>query len=303
MHNDLLDVVIIGGSYAGLAAAMSLGRAMRHVLIIDSGTPCNRYTPRSHNFLTRDGEVPERLIALAKAQVLAYPTITFSVGRVVAAEKSQNFFCVTTEAGLVYRAKKILFSTGLRDSFPDIEGFTDCWGISVLHCPYCHGYEVRGQKVGLLEHGSMTYEFIKLVSQWAPDLVVFTEGKPVLSDEQRAVLSTKKIKIIDRKIYRIQHHEGKMNQVVIRDGDPIDLSILYAKPPFQQQCDLAIKLGCKLNDEGLFETNVLQQTCVPGVYVAGDNSSHGRALSVVIAAGAVAGMYLNKEITDDEWEL
>ena len=139
------EVVIIGGSYAGLAAAMSLGRALRRVIILDSGQPCNRSTPHAHNFLTQDGETPSAIRAKARAQVLTYPTVTFLTGQAVAAVRRGPDFWVTTADNVVYRAPKLIFATGVRDQLPNLPGFAECWGISVLHCPYCHGYEVHGQ--------------------------------------------------------------------------------------------------------------------------------------------------------------
>ena len=137
------EVIIIGGSYSGLAAAMALGRSVRRVLIIDSGAPCNRFTPHSHNFITHDGEVPAVISAKAKAQVLAYPTVQFQEGIVTKADKTAQGFTVTTASGATYTAKKLFIATGVKDILPEINGLAACWGVSAIHCPYCHGYEYR----------------------------------------------------------------------------------------------------------------------------------------------------------------
>lgn len=140
------EVIIIGGSYAGLSAAMALGRALRNVLIIDSGLPCNRQTPYSHNFITQDGEKPNIIAEKAKAQVLKYNTIKFLNDFVVSGKKNENGFVITTKTGEEYISKKLIFATGIKDIMPDIKGFAECWGTSVIHCPYCHGYEVKREK-------------------------------------------------------------------------------------------------------------------------------------------------------------
>src|SRR5689334_3705559 len=143
------DVIIIGGSYAGLATAMALGRALRNVLVIDGGNPCNKQTPHSHNFLTNDGKTPKEIASLAKQQVRMYSTVSFLDGFATAGLKTTSGFEVQTQAGEVFTSKKLVFATGIRDVMPSIPGFAESWGISVLHCPYCHGYEVRHQKTGI----------------------------------------------------------------------------------------------------------------------------------------------------------
>ncbi len=148
-NTNNFDVIIIGGSYSGLSAALALGRSLRHVLIIDSGKPCNEQTPHSHNFLTHDGETPRSIASKAKEEVSKYETVHFHSGLAVRGEKTDSGFEITTEAGESFTAKKLIFATGVRDIMPEIDGISECWGISVIHCPYCHGYEVRGEKTGL----------------------------------------------------------------------------------------------------------------------------------------------------------
>src|SRR5690606_408454 len=139
--NKNFDVIIIGGSYAGLSSAMTLGRALRNVLMIDSGKPCNRQTPHSHNFITQDGEEPGTIAEKAKAQVLKYDTVKFLNDLAVSGKKTENGFVIATETGKEFATKKLVFATGVKDIMPGIKGFSECWGISVIHCPYCHGYE------------------------------------------------------------------------------------------------------------------------------------------------------------------
>ncbi|RZL39781.1 MAG: NAD(P)/FAD-dependent oxidoreductase, partial [Pedobacter sp.] len=164
------DVIIIGGSYTGLSAALALGRAKRNILIVDAGKPCNRQTPHAHNFLTHDGDRPAEISAQAKVEVLQYPTVKLIDGTVNAAKKITGGFSVVVNELISYSSRKLLIATGLKDVFPNIKGFAECWGISVIHCPYCHGYEVSGEKIGLLMNGDIAYEMAKNVNHWNKDL-------------------------------------------------------------------------------------------------------------------------------------
>lgn len=146
MDKNEFEVIIIGGSYSGLSAAMALGRSLRKTLIIDSGKPCNRQTPHSHNFLTQDGSTPQEISTIAKQQVLNYDTIRFYEGLAISGKKIAEGYEVTTSNQDVFRAKKLVFALGIKDLMPNIKGFSECWGISVVHCPYCHGYEIRNKK-------------------------------------------------------------------------------------------------------------------------------------------------------------
>ena len=146
------DVIIIGGSYSGLAAGMALGRALRQVLIIDSGKPCNEQTPHSHNFITQDGKTPKEIATLAKQQVEKYETVKFLSGLATTGTKTEVGFNIQTSAGETFSSKKIIFATGVKDIMQSIDGYAECWGISVLHCPYCHGYEVRNERNGTPSH-------------------------------------------------------------------------------------------------------------------------------------------------------
>src|SRR5690606_5743737 len=183
--NKDFDVIIIGGSYAGLSAAMALGRSLRNVLIIDSGMPCNRQTPHSHNFITQEGENPSVIAEKAKTQVLKYDTVKFESDLAIRGKKTKNGFTISTQTGKEFIAKKLIFATGVKDIMTDIEGFAECWGISVIHCPYCHGYEVKNEKTGILANGNFAYHYAQLVRNLTKNLTVFTNGKADFTREQK----------------------------------------------------------------------------------------------------------------------
>ncbi len=170
--SNTFEVIIIGGSYSGLSAGLTLGRSLRKTLIIDSGKPCNRQTPHSHNFITHDGRKPADIANDALHQVRAYDTI-HAVNDLVKDVESQNQeFIVRTQSGNSHIAQKLLFATGVKDIMPDIPGFSQSWGITAIHCPYCHGYEVRGKSTGVLVNDESATEFARLVKHWTPQVTV-----------------------------------------------------------------------------------------------------------------------------------
>ena len=168
------EVIIIGGSYAGLSAAMTLGRSKREVLIIDNGRPCNRQTPHAHNLITHDGDAPADIVRKAKRQVESYPTVTFAPDKATSLSGESGSFKVGTDDGSAFDAKKLILATGVRDIPMPIAGFTECWGISVLHCPYCHGYEVANEPLGVIANGDMAFEMARLIYHWSKQLTLFT---------------------------------------------------------------------------------------------------------------------------------
>ena len=291
------EVIIIGGSYAGLSAAMALGRALRNVLIIDSGLPCNRQTPYSHNFITQDGEKPNIIAEKAKAQVLKYNTIKFLNDFVVSGKKNENGFVITTKTGENYVSKKLIFATGIKDIMPDIKGFADCWGTSVIHCPYCHGYEVKREKTGILANGQFAYHYAQLIRNWTEDLTIFTNGLSMLTDEQLDKIGKHNIPVIEKEIDFLEHGNGKVEQVVFKDKSMVDIKAIYSRPEFEQHCKIPESLGCELTELGLLKVDMFQKTTVIGVYACGDNTSPMRSVANAVAAGNLVGAVLNNEMT------
>lgn len=293
------DVMIAGGSYAGLSAAMALGRALRKVLVIDSGEPCNKQTPHSHNFLTQDGQTPAQIAEKAKAQVLQYSTVSWHKGYVSDVITTPDGFKVSTAAGETFLAKKVLLATGIKDQFLPIKGLTETWGISLVHCPYCHGYEIRGEVTGLIANGDMGFELCRLISNWSNQLTLFTNGPSTLTAEQTAKIKSHRIKIIETEISEFEHENGQLQQIVLKDGSKHKATAAYIRLPFKQHSDIPQQLGCTINEQGYIEVTDLQKTNVPGVYAAGDNCSMFRSVAGAVAAGTKAGAMINKELIDE----
>ncbi|WP_317206593.1 NAD(P)/FAD-dependent oxidoreductase [Hymenobacter translucens] len=289
-------MVIIGGSYAGLSAGLALGRAIRNVLILDSGRPCNRHMPHSHNFLTQDGSTPAAIAAQAKEQVLAYPTVQFRADAATRVEGKDDSFTVTTAGGLVVRSRKLLFATGVRDLLPAVRGFTECWGISVIHCPYCHGYEYRSQATGILLNGTMAFEQARLLRNWTRELTIFTNGESTLDAEQRQQLADWQVSVVETPVQELAHRNGYLTHVALSDGQQLPLTALYARPPFEQHCPLPQALGCLHTEAGYLQVDETQQTSQPGIYAAGDATTPRRAVTIAVTAGTLAGIGINHDL-------
>lgn len=299
--NKNFDVIIIGGSYAGLSAAMALGRSLRRVMVIDSGKPCNRQTPHSHNFITQDGKTPQEIAALAKEQVAKYETIEFHRGLATNGTKTENGFEITTGSGDTFASKKLIFATGVTDLLPNIKGFSDCWGISVLHCPYCHGYEVRNEKTAIIGNGEFAFEFCKMISNWTSDLRLFTNGKSTLTEDQLEKITLHNIEIIETEIDSFEHHNGRIKNIVLKGDLKVAIKAVYARPPFVQHCGIPAALGCELEEHGLLKVDPWQKTNVAGIRAAGDNSTLMRSVASSVATGSIAGAATNKELIEEQF--
>ncbi|MEO6228918.1 MAG: NAD(P)/FAD-dependent oxidoreductase [Ferruginibacter sp.] len=296
------DVIIIGGSYSGLATAMALGRALRKVLIIDSGNPCNKQTPHSHNFLTQDGKTPKEIATLAKQQVEEYKTIKFFNGLAINGKQTEKGFEIETENGNIFNAKKLVFATGVKDIMPNIKGFAECWGISVIHCPYCHGYEVRNEPTGILGNGEYGFEFAKLISNWTQNLTLFTNGKSTLTKDQSAKLVSHNIKIVENEVIELQHINGYLQNIIFKDGTKTSVKATYTRLPFKQHCSIYEHLGGELTEDGYIKIDAFQQTTIKGVYACGDNVTRMRTVANAVAMGTTTGIAINKELVEESFK-
>jgi thioredoxin reductase len=299
MANNNFDVIIVGGSYAGLSAAMALGRSLRNVLIIDSGKPCNQQTPHSHNFLTQDGATPNEIAEQGKKQVLKYDTIKFINGLATKGYKDDNQFVIELQTGETFKAKKVLFATGVKDILPEIKGLSECWGISVLHCPYCHGYEVKNEKIGLLGNGDLGFELSRLINNWTKDLTLFTNGKSTLANDQATKVAEHNIRIIEKEISNFEHNKGYIYKIVFKDGTAETVNALFARGSFEQHCEIPKNVGCELTEQGYIKIDDFHRTTVQGIYAAGDNTTMFRAVAAAVAAGNKAGALINKDLIEE----
>jgi thioredoxin reductase len=295
-ETNRFDVIIVGGSYSGLAAAMALGRALRKVLIIDSGKPCNIQTPHSHNFLTQDGKTPTEISSLARKQVAKYNTVKFFNGVAIKGSRTVNGFDIQVESGETFAGRKLIFATGIKDIMPSIEGTSECWGVSLLHCPYCHGYEVRNKNTGILANGDSGFEFAILISNWTNDLTVYTNGTSTLTDAQTTKLKNHGVKIVEKELAKFDHVNGQIQNIVFKDGSKASLDAMYTRPAFEQHCKLPQALGCEITEDGYVKVDGFQKTSVESIFAVGDNTTRMRTIANAVAMGTTAGTVVNKEI-------
>lgn len=298
---NLYDVIIVGGSYAGLSAALTLGRSRRHVLVIDDNNPCNKQTPHSHNFITHDGDTPEEIRRQALEQVKKYDTVSFYDGAAIDVIKKVNVFEVNTSAGDTFSSKKIIFATGVTDIMPPIKGFAECWGISVLHCPYCHGYEVRDLSLAVISSEKLAFEYCRMIHHWSRELTLFTNGASSLSPEQTLTLKQHGIKIVEDEIKELQHENGQLKQLITTNGNTYPLDAIFSRAQLRQHCNIPEQLGCELNEQGLLKVDEFQHTNVHGVFLAGDNHTMFRSVGLAVAAGIKAGAMLNHQLIEEEF--
>jgi thioredoxin reductase len=301
MKNKIYEVIIIGGSFAGLSAALALGRAKRNILVIDNNNPCNKQAPRAHNFLTWDNSQPHEILSEGKKDVMTYSTVEFKDGTVTNAKKTAHGFELILETGECFNAKKILFATGVSDIMPGIGELESCWGISVLHCPYCHGYEAKDKKTAVFANGINALDLCMVLKQWTNEIVLLTNGKSNLKKRHIERLKSHNIEIIEKEISGLEHTEGKITKVCFKDHSHLEIPVMYAKLEFKQHCDIPEKLGCKMTEHGFIKVDESRKTTVHGVYAAGDNTSKGRTISLAVAAGTVAGMMINGELSAESF--
>lgn len=298
------EVLIIGGSFSGMAAAMTLGRALRQVILVDSGLPCNRFATHAHNILGSDGLPPMEIHAQARKQLLHYPTIELIEDQVTNASRDDQGFSVQTSSGKQFKAQKLLLATGLTDELPEIAGLEACWGKSVIPCPYCHGYEFKGQKTGLLASNANALHMVSLLKQWTNDLQVFTHDGFVFDETALNYLQEQSVELVKGNVLSVNHHQGQLSGIQLEkpDGEVITpaLDVLYIMPKTRQSLDLQSQLGYQLTPEGHIQVDEMRHTTVPGLYAAGDNSTNFRALSPAMASGMAAGAIINGDLINEK---
>lgn len=288
------DILIIGGSFAGQAASLQLGRARRRVLLVDDGKPRNRFARSSHGFLGQDGQPPATIIATAKKQLSRYETVELREAKVQYARPQQGSFQVLLSDGTEVTASKLILATGVRDKLPQMSGLAERWGVSVLHCPYCHGYELDKRPLGVLASNSMAMHQAMLVPDWG-QTTLFTQNAFIPSSEQLDMLHRRGVNIERTPIVELLGNSPDLEAVRLVDGRIIKISGLFIFPETEPACDLAEQLGCayvKGPSGVVISVNAQQETSIPGVFAAGDaalpvaNATLAAASGVMAASGA-----------------
>jgi thioredoxin reductase len=292
------DVIVIGGSFAGLAAALQFGRTRRKAIVLDTGLPRNRYAAHSHGLFGHDNRSPREILELAHAQLENYPHVKLLSARAVRASGSIDDFTVVLENGESLAARRLLLSYGRTDHFPDLPGFAECWGQTVVPCPYCHGYEIAGQHWGLLYHSPMSLHMPPLYNHWTDRITIFTDGNDLPADE-RTRLAARGVAFVDGKVSAIHHDAGNISAVELEDGRAVQIDTLFAHPRSTPSSVLHETLGIEVAASQVGEivkVDEKQQTSLPGVYAAGDLSNPMSSLTVATHAGAMAGIHAQQSL-------
>lgn len=232
---------------------------------------------------------------------MKYDTVKFLKNLAVSGKKTDNGFTIATQTGEEFTTRKLIFATGVKDIMPDIKGFSECWGISVIHCPYCHGYEFKKQKTGIMANGERAFHIASLVNNLTDKITILTSGKADFNAEQGAKLHQHNITIIEAKVSEIEHNNGYIKNVVFDNGGKMDFDAVYAAIPFAQHSDIPASLGCDLTEQGHIKTDMFQKTTVSGVFACGDNASMLRSVAYATSTGNIAGAIANHSITEEEF--
>ncbi|MEO6186480.1 MAG: NAD(P)/FAD-dependent oxidoreductase [Steroidobacteraceae bacterium] len=295
------DVVVVGAGPAGLSAALILGRCCRTVLVCDRGTPRSWASKAMHGFTTRDGVPPDEFRRAAIQELERYPAVSLWRGEVTFAKRDGNGFIVQLGNETV-RARKLLIATGVMDQLPEIEGLAAAFGISVFQCPYCDGWEVRGQPTAVYGRQKRGLEMARAVRSWTQDILLCTDGPSGFTTEETRGLMANGIRIAEERLSRLEHDHGKLSAVVFRDGTRVEREVLFFDTPSRGQSHLTEQLGCRFNRHGGVICGQYEATSVPGVYVAG-NITRNVQLSIVAAAeGANAAFGINRALTREDFE-
>lgn len=289
------DVIIIGAGPAGLSAALVLGRVRRRVLVIDSRRPRNAPSAESHSFFTRDGTPPLELLRIGREQLRPYGVEVLDA-EVTDAFREGDGFTVVLEEGSRRSARRLLLATGVVDELPDIEGLRELWGRSVLHCAYCHGWEVRDQPLAVYANGEMAAEVVALVRCVSRDVVLCTGGPAELGGD-RELLDRNGVPVREEPVVRLEGRDGQLERIIFADGTDLPRHALFLPTVPRQHSDLPERLGCAITEFGFVQVNADGLTTVPGVYAAGDLALRRHQVVVASADGAIAGIAINQDLT------
>lgn len=294
------DCVIIGGGPAGLSAALVLGRARRNVMLIDDNRPRNAVTRASHGFLTRDGIQPAEFRRIAYEEVLEYPSVEHRQAEVADIFRQADGFEIVMKTGERVRTKKLIMATGLKEVFPEIGGLHDFYGKSLFNCPYCDGWEWRDRPLVLLTEEPVILHMAKLLYNWSRDLIVCTNGKPLLSAEERRMLEAKHIQVIDTPVVAFEGQNGLLEQMVLADNRRIKRSAGFVIPKWQPRVDFSEQLGYAVTEFGGIATDPMGRSTVAGLYAAGD-AAYVRPSQVVYAAsdGYKTAVTVNMDLSEE----
>ena len=296
------DVVVVGGGAAGLSAAVALARSLRSVVVVDAGEPRNAPAGGAHNLLGREGIPPLELLAAGRREAEQYGAEILR-DRAVTARAEEEGFTVGLAGGGVLRARRLLLATGLVDELPDVPGVAELWGRSVLHCPYCHGWEVRGRRIGVLGAGPMSIHQTLLFRQLSEDVTFFPHRMPDPGPEAWEQLSALGVRVVEGPVQRLRTDGDALRAVVLDDGQEVPVDALVVAPRFAARAELYEQLGGTLTEHpagALIATGPMGATGIPGVWAAGNAGDLSAMVSSAAGAGVGAAAAINADLVAEE---
>lgn len=294
---DQYDAIVVGGSFAGLSAAMQLARAQRSVLLVDAGRPRNRFAATSHGFLGQDGVAPAGIMRQGIDQLVRYPTVTFLHAEALAASVQDDRLALTLSDGAQVEGRKLILATGVQDTLP-LPSMMGRWGVSVLHCPYCHGYEVRGRRLAAIANAAGAVHQAMILPDWGPT-TFFTQGVFEPTAEEAALLEARGVEIERTPVVELVGEGPAVHSLVLADGREVPAEAVFTAPRTHMASPLAEQLGCAFADgmTGPYITvDAMQQTSVPGVFAAGDAATQMYNATLASAAGVMAGVAAHRAL-------
>ena len=303
MARTTWDVLIVGAGPAGLSAALTLGRCGRKVLLCDSGTPRSWASKAMHGFLSRDGIHPAAFRRVAHAQLRRYANVTFHAGEVTSASRQPGGgFRASIRKHRPIRCRKLLIATGVLDELPPIPDIERYFGKSVFQCPYCDGWEFRGQPVAVYGKRTRGFEMARAMTAWSEDIALCTNGPSRLSKTARTHLARNGVRLFEDRIEGLQGRNGRLSAIRFRNGESLPRKALFFDTRSRSQSDLARSLGCQFAHHGGIKSGQYEATSVPGVFVAGNIIKDVQLAIVAAAEGTRAAFGINKTLTREDFE-
>ncbi|SFF67215.1 NAD(P)/FAD-dependent oxidoreductase [Blastococcus tunisiensis] len=307
--DERYDVLVVGGGAAGLSGALALSRARRRVLVVDAGAPRNAPAGQVHNYLGREGTPPAELLAIGREEVTGYGA-ELVPGEVVAAERADGGFRVELADGRSVHARRLLVTTGLTDELPDLPGVREQWGSGVLHCPYCHGWEVRDRAIGILG-GPFGVHASLLWRQWSADVTLFRHTGPELTGEEGEQLAARGVRVVEGEVAGLESDAGRLTGVRLASGEIVARDAVVVAPRFTANSAVLRSLGLEPVDMEMFGSVIgsyvpsepTGATAVPGVWVAGNVTTLNAQVITSAAAGLNAAGQLNADLISEDTRL
>ena len=296
------DVIIVGGSFSGLSAAMQLVRGRRNVVLIDANSPRNRFAKTSHGVFGLDGKTPAQIRTTALSQLSDYPTFHLVEDMAIKVDKTPEGFCVTLRNGATYSAKKLILTTGITDQLPDIPGVKEHWGKSVIHCPYCHGYELKDRSLGVLATSELAYHQAAIIPDWGAT-TLFTQGQFKPEGEVLDHLISRGVSIEESPVTHVVGDGEHIQHVLLADSRTIPIKGLYVAPRVIVASPLIGMLNLETVETPMgtmVTVNDLKESSVKGVFVAGDLSNAMQSGTLAIASGTMAGLGVHRSLIFNE---